>query len=128
MEQHGALIGEDRLVHYVYRNEHSFDDDVEGEEAKRSGVLVWDGLGLKGTCHIWIDGEGTPATLGATGFTMWDSEAAPTGDDLIDGQVYYLLCDCPSISKNAMSGQMWKYTKATTSWDEFNGDLFAQEE
>lgn len=124
----GALIGEDRLVHYVYRNEHSFDDDVEGEEAKRSGVLVWDGLGLKGTCHIWIDGEGTPATLGATGFTMWDSEAAPTGDDLIDGQVYYLLCDCPGISKNAMSGQMWKYTKATTSWDEFNGDLFAQEE
>lgn len=124
----GALIGEDRLVHYVYRNEHSFDDDVEGEEAKRSGVLVWDGLGLKGTCHIWIDGEGTPATLGATGFTMWDSEAAPTGEDLIDGQVYYLLCDCPGISKNAMTGQMWKYTKATTSWDEFNGDLFAQEE
>lgn len=124
----GALLGEDRLVHYVYKNEHSFDDDVEGEEAKRSGVLVWDGLGLKGTCHIWIDGEGEPTTLGATGFTMWDSEEAPAGDDLIDGQVYYLLCDCPGISKNAMLGQMWKYSKGSPgTWEEFKGDIFAQE-
>lgn len=123
----GALIGEDRLVHYVYRNEHSFDDDVEGEEAKRNGVLVWDGLGLKGTCHIWIDGEGEPTTLGAIGFTMWDSEEAPAGNDLVDGQVYYLICDCPGIGKNAKLGQMWKYTKTTTSWEEFKGDVFAQE-
>lgn len=128
----GALIGEDRLVHYVYRNEHSFDEKVEGEEAKRSGVLVWDGLGLKGTCHIWIDGEGTPATEGATGFTMWEGEEAPAGDDLIDGQVYYLLVDCPGISKNAMLGQMWKYTKdsggSSGSWSEFKGDIFAKED
>lgn len=118
-----ALLGEDRLVHYVYKTEHSFDEDVEGEEARRSGLLVWDGLGLKGSCHIWIDGEGTQATLGATGFTMWDSAEAPTGDDLVDGQVYYLIQDCPGIAKTALNGQMWQYSG--TTWSEYKGDVYA---
>lgn len=52
----GALIGEDRLVHYVYSAEHSFSDRVEGEEATRNGILIWDALALKGNCHIWING------------------------------------------------------------------------
>lgn len=126
----GALIGEDRLVHYVYSAEHSFNEDVLGEEAKRNGLLVWDGLGLKGTCHIWIDGEGTPTTEGATGYVMWDAATAPTGDDLVDGRVYYLLQDCPGINKAAQSGQMWKYTKGSGdtagTWAEFKGDIYAQ--
>lgn len=53
----GALIGNDRLVHYTYSAQHEFNDRVEGEEASRRGLVVWDGLALKGTCHIWIDGE-----------------------------------------------------------------------
>lgn len=126
----GALIGENRLVHYVYSTEHSFNEDVEGEEAKRSGIIVWDGLALKGTCHIWIDGEGNPTTNGATGFVMWDSDVAPTGDDLVNGRVYYLLQDCPGINKLAQNGQMWKYTAgsgeaSTGTWEEFKGDYYA---
>ena len=43
----GALIGEDRLVHYVYSAEHSFEDRMQGHEASRSGILIWDALALK---------------------------------------------------------------------------------
>ncbi len=124
----GALIGEDRLVHYVYRNEHSFNEDVEGEEAKRSGILVWDGLGLKGSCHIWIDGEGTPTTLGSIGITMWDSAEAPAGADLAKDKVFYLIQDCPGISKSAQNGQMWQYVGEPESgtWSPYNGNLYAE--
>ncbi|MDE7376200.1 MAG: hypothetical protein K2N16_05070, partial [Muribaculaceae bacterium] len=56
----GALIGNDRLVHYTYSAQREFNDRVEGEEAMRRGMVVWDGLALKGACHIWIDGEPKP--------------------------------------------------------------------
>ena len=119
----GALIGEDRLVHYVRKAESSFSDRVEGEEATRDGVLVWDGLGLKGSCHIWIDGEGEATTDGATGFVMWDEATAPAGNDLVAGQVYYLLQDCPDINAKAQNGQMWKYDGS--AWSEYNGEIMA---
>ena len=120
----GALIGENRLVHYQRTVEHSFNDRIEGEEATRTGVLVWDALALKGSCHVWIDGEGESTTEGATGFVMWDSDAAPAGDDLVDGRVYYLLSDCPGINASAQNGQMWQYKD--TAWSEYHGEVFAE--
>lgn len=123
----GALLGEDRLVHYQRKAEHSFSDRVEGEEATRDGVLVWDALALKGSCHIWIDGEGEATTDGATGFMMWDQATAPTGSNLIDGMIYYLLADCPGINANAQSGQMWQASVTTSggtttaTWSEYAG-------
>lgn len=122
----GALIGEDRLVHYQRTTEHSFTDRVDGEEATRTGVLVWDALALKGSCHIWIDGEGDAATEGATAFVMWDAETAPAEGDLVAGTVYYLICDCPGINAKAQNGQMWKYDG--TTWSEFHGEVMATEE
>ncbi len=104
----GALLGENRLVHYVYASEHTFTDRVEGEEATRSGVLIWDALALKGSCHIWIDGESTPPRSGVDRWELWDSEEAPSGDRLKDGARYYLLSDCPGISASAKTGQMWE--------------------
>lgn len=127
----GALIGEDRLVHYRRTTEHNFEDRVEGEEATRKGVLVWDALGLKGSCHIWIDGEGEATADGATGFVMWDKATAPTGSDITVGQVYYLLVDCPAINAKAQSGQMWKLVSnnsGTLTWEEFHGEVMASED
>lgn len=123
----GALIGEDRLVHYIYSHQHEFNDRVEGEEATRKGVVVWDGLALKGACHIWIDGEGNPANAGATTYSIWDSAEAPTGDDLIDGRVYLLIQDCPGINAAAQNGQMWQYGGAEKGWSEFTGEIIAEE-
>ena len=118
-----ALIGEDRLVHYTYASEHSFNDRVEGQEATRKGVLVWDGLGLKGSCHIWIDGEGQGANAGAIVYTTWDSEEAPKEAELVDGKVYYLLKDCPGINAKAVAGEMWQYKDGKFS--EYNGVVYA---
>lgn len=131
----GALIGEDRLVHYMYSQQHEFNDRVEGEEATRKGIVVWDGLALKGACHIWIDGEGDTANAGALTYTIWDKATAPTGADLVDGRVYLLTVDCPAINAAAQSGQMWQpkvtvtgsgQTATTTvSWSEFAGEIVA---
>lgn len=121
----GALIGEDRLVHYIYSQQHEFNDRVEGEEATRKGIVVWDGLALKGACHIWIDGEGEKANAGATTYTIWESEEAPAGADLVEGRVYLLTQDCPGINAAAQNGQMWQYKGETGGWVEFTGEIIA---
>ncbi len=54
------MIAYDKCVHpTVYSAEALDKDRVEGEEATPQYYYYWDGLGLKGTCHVWIDGEGT---------------------------------------------------------------------
>ena len=104
----GALIGEDRLVHYVYSAEHNFSDRVEGEEATRSGILIWDALALKGSCHIWIDGDTyADGTGSAVRFLLWDSPEAPGKDADGTARLYYLLCDCPGLAPDARAGQLW---------------------
>lgn len=122
----GALIGEDRLVHYIYSTQHEFNDRIDGEEATRKGMVVWDALALKGACHIWIDGEGTTANAGATTFVVWESEEAPTDTNLVDGRVYYLTVDCPGISAEAQNGQMWQYKDS--AWSQFTGEIYASED
>lgn len=104
----GALLGENRLVHYVYSPEHSFNDRVEGEEASRSGVLIWDALALKGTCHIWIDGEGTPAGDGCHRWQLWEKDTAPEPGECYNGARFYLVNDCPGMSPLARTGQLWE--------------------
>lgn len=114
----GALIGEDRLVHYVYSSEHSFHDRMEGQEATRSGILIWDALALKGSCHIWIDGEGESGADGSEHLMLWESTEAP---DATDGTIYYLVNDCPGISTSAKSGSMWVCEEET--WKEYSGEI-----
>lgn len=126
----GALIGENRLVHYVYSAEHSFSDRVEGEEATRNGILIWDALALKGSCHIWIDGDGDKPSNGAFGFRMWNSEKAP--EDAADGDVFYLTADCPGMSSAARCGQVWQASVSMGDdgldkivWIPYNGEIAA---
>lgn len=123
----GALLGEDRLVHYQRTAEHSFNEKIEGEEAKRSGILVWDALALKGSCHIWIDGESNgKTTTGAVNFVMWESNTAPTGSDLVNGVVYYFMQDTTlgsgASAITAQNGTMWKYD-STNGWSEYSGEI-----
>ena len=126
----GALIGENRLVHYVYSAEHSFSDRIEGEEATRNGILIWDALALKGGCHIWIDGEGEGSASDALSFKIWDKSDAPAAAG--DGDVYYLTCDCPGIAPNARTGQLWQAKLETGAdlqqklvWSEYKGEITA---
>ncbi len=114
------MIGEDRLVHYVYSNEHSFEDRMEGHEATRSGILIWDALALKGSCHIWIDGEGESSGVGAECLVLWTQAEAPEPET---GKLYYLSEDCPGISAAAKSGSIWHY--AADGWSEYTGEITA---
>ncbi len=114
----GALIGENRLVHYVYSAEHTFQDRMEGHEATRSGILIWDALALKGSCHIWIDGEGEIGADGSECLVLWDSKEAP---EVTDGKIFYLVDVCPAISPSACPGSMWHHDG--TAWKEYSGEL-----
>lgn len=116
-----AVIAYDRLIHYVYSQEHKKNKNIEGHEAKREATLVWDALGLKGSAHIWIDGEGKCAEAGATAYVMWDDAEAP--ETPVAGKVYVLLNDCPGISATAVSGTMWQ--NDGEGWKEFSGQLVA---
>lgn len=125
------VVAPDRLVHYQYSSEHSSRDRMEGEEATRESLLVWDALALKGSCHVWINGEGE-SDSSAVQIHLWDSAEAPASP--VDGAVYYLLQDCPGINAEAMSGQMWQAKVTTTtgqsptttvSWSEYAGDIMA---
>lgn len=127
----GALIGENRLVHYVYSSEHSFSERVEGEEATRNGILIWDALALKGGCHIWIDGEGEGSVVDAMSFKIWESAEVP--ENALDGEIYYLTCDCPAMSAAARAGQLWQATlvtgvdlQQTIQWNEYKGEVAAE--
>ena len=119
----GALIGDNRLVHYVYSSEHSFNNRVEGEEAVRSGLLIWDAVALKGTCHIWIEGEGSAASEAASRIVLWDNAVAPDKATVTDGALYYLAADCPGISPLARMGEIWKATVAADNltWSKVTG-------
>ncbi len=122
-----ALLGEGRLVHYVYSTEHKFEEDVEGEEAKRSGIIVWDGLGLKGSCHIWVDGEGETSNSGSTNFVMYDGTTAPVVTDFETNQtnspVYYLLQDVSAIANGAKAGELWYYDGKAKVWKEYESEI-----
>ena len=114
----GALIGEDRLVHYIYSTEHSFSDRMDGEEATRSGILIWDALALKGSCHIWIEGDGTGSRSMAKRYMYWDSEEEPD-EETAEGNRFYLLSKCPGIDSAAMPGEIWMKVEpgpGTTGW------------
>ena len=77
---------------------------------------------MKGSCHIWIDGEGEGANANATDYVMWNSEDAPAVSGV--SPVYYLLADCPAINARAKAGEMWQYNG--TAWVEFFGDVYVK--
>lgn len=127
----GIIIGEDRLVHYVRRGESNYTEDVLGEEATRNGVLVSDALGLKGSCHIWVDGDDDDddTAPGADIFRLWTSTTAPTGNDLEDGVIYVfanaLTLGSGSSAVTVESGEAYKYS-SSKGWSKFYGAISAE--
>lgn len=117
------IVAPDRLVHYQYSAEHSSRDRMEGEEATRESMLVWDALALKGSCHVWINGESSAAggniNTDAAHYLLYDGDVAPSSP--VEGCIYYLLSDCPGIDSSAVKGTMWQYK--SESWVEYAGDV-----
>ena len=116
-ENCALLLGEDRLVHYQRKAESSFNEKVEGEEATRTGILVWDALALKGSCHIWVDGKGGETAPNAMEIKMWNSTTAPTVGQVSDGVYYYFTNDVTLTTGGATHA-------AATTWEAKAGDVF----
>ena len=137
----GIIIGEDRLVHYVRRGESSYTEEVLGEEATRNGVLVSDALGLKGNCHIWVDGDDDDDDTAplADEFRLWGSTTAPTSADLTDG-VIYVFANAMTLTVTSSgstvqtvtvdAGDAYKYSATANSnaggWTKFYGPISSE--
>lgn len=119
------IVAPDRLVHYQYSAEHTSRDRMEGEEATRESMLVWDALALKGSCHVWINGEAATAdgniNTEAVHYHLYEGADAPSSP--AEGCVYYMLSDCPGISDDAIKGTLWQYKGS--KWVEYAGDVMA---
>lgn len=130
-ENSGIIIGENRLVHYVRKGESNYTEEVLGEEATRNGVLVSDALGLKGNCHIWIDGgdDDDDTAPDAQEFRLWGSSTAPASGDLEDGFVYVfakaLTLTSGNTSISVDAGDAYKYT-TSDGWKKFYGPVAAE--
>ena len=146
------LLGEDRLVHYQRKAETNFNEKVEGEEATRSGILVWDALCLKGSCHIWVDGKGGETATGATEFKLWSTTTSPAlSDGKIEGAnpgtVFCFEKDielssgttthnATATTYNAKAGEYWKATLVAPNdsytseyvikWEKYYGAISAK--
>ena len=124
------VVAPDRLVHYQYSAEHSSRDRMEGEEATREAILVWDALALKGSCHVWINGEASASdgniNTEAIHYHLYEGEEAPA--NATEGCVYYLLNDCPGIGEQAVKGTLWqaKGDGESATWVEYAGDIMAE--
>lgn len=125
-ESSALVTNPERIVHYVYSAEHSSSDRVEGEEATRKSILAWDGMGLKGSCHYWINGESTDEGDSIDGERLhlhfYDGAEAP--EDPKEGCAYYLISDCPGISTEAVKGTVWQYKES--KWVEYSGFILAE--
>lgn len=138
----GIILGEDRLVHYVRRGESSYTEEVIGEEATRNGVLVSDALGLKGNCHIWVDGDDDEDTAPeADEFRLWSSATAPKKADLEDGIIFVfakpLTLEVKDNSNTIQTvtveaGDAYKYSASANSnkggWSKFYGPISSESE
>lgn len=123
----GALIGDNRLVHYVYAAEHSFKDRVDGEEATRNGILIWDAIALKGTCHIWIDGESSTPSPGVERIILWEDDEAPSVAEYPEGGLFMLASPNTNINPTAKKGELWRMTvnNGTASFSPASGEITA---
>lgn len=120
----GAIIDLDGLVRYYMKNEETTTEKVEGEEAKRKCIITINALALKGTSHIWVNGEDGASDLpGAVTIKTW-SDASNAPDSPATGDTYYLLSACTAISGSA-KGDIYQWDGA--KWVKYDGTIYIKD-
>lgn len=91
---------------------------------KEYNTVPSDSIVVVGRGAIWVNGEGEGSTSDTLSIKIHDTKEAPTG--AVDGDIFYLTCYCPGISKNARAGQLWQARMVTGSdlqqklvWNEY---------
>lgn len=124
-ENSGGIIDMDGLVRYYLKNEEQSSDRVEGEEATRKCIISTNALALKGTSHIWVNGEEGASDLpGGVVIKPWsNADAAPENPAL--NSVYLLSVACSGIS-GSKAGELYQWNG--TGWVKYDGTIYVKGE
>lgn len=126
-----AIIGDKRLVRYMRAPEHTESERIEGHEATMESTILWYGIALKGTCHIWVNGEGKNVNANAIPYQLVKAADLTTGSYTPSGGsltsvtnsfvpsgtstiIYYFTVDATYITSSTTAttikaGEMWKW-------------------
>ena len=122
-ENSGAILDEEGIVRYYMKNEETSTDDVEGEEAKRKCIISTNALALKGTSHIWVNGEDGASDLpGGVVIKPW-SKASSAPESPALNSVYLLTVDCTAIS-GSKAGELYQWNGS--SWVKYSGTIYVK--
>ena len=123
-ENSGAILDEQGLVRYYMKNEEKTTDKVEGEEATRTCIISTNALALKGTSHIWVNGEDGASELpGGVVIKSWSNESAAPENPALNS-IYLLTAACSAIS-GSKSGELWQWTGS--EWKKYDGTIYAKQ-
>lgn len=123
-ENSGAILDEQGIVRYYMKNEETSTDNVEGEEAKRKCIISTNALALKGTSHIWVNGEDGASDLpGGVVIKPWsNASSAPTSPAL--NSVYLLTVACTAIS-GSKAGELYQWDGSV--WKKYEGTIYVKQ-
>lgn len=118
----GGIIDMEGLVRYYIKNEETSTEDVEGEEAKRKCIISINALALKGTSHIWVNGEEGASDLnGALRIKTWDNASEAPSDPVLN-DTYYLLQACTGINAGSKAGEIYQWNGS--AWVKYDGTIY----
>lgn len=123
-ENSGGIIDLEGLVRYYIKNEEGSEEKIEGEEAKRKCIISINALALKGTSHIWVNGDAENATSGSQVIVSWDNATATPGDPS-DGDIILLSVACSAID-GSKAGELYQYNNG--AWTKYSGEIVAKSE
>ena len=123
-ENSGAILDEQGIVRYYMKNEETSTDNVEGEKAKRKCIISTNALALKGTSHIWVNGEDGASDLpGGVVIKPWsNASSAPTSPAL--NSVYLLTVACTAIS-GSKAGELYQWDGS--AWKKYEGTIYVKQ-
>lgn len=119
----GGIIDLEGIVRYYMKNEESSTEKVEGEEAKRKCLISINALALKGTTHIWVNGEDGASELpGGIVIKSWNDAANAPENPVLNG-TYYLMQACAGIA-GSKAGEVWQWNG--TEWVKYDGTIYVK--